>query len=217
MPNSRTATSGRSLLRRLLLTLFTDLDEYDLPDDTLYQFLCTNPSADSSTSTVKANKLIKLLHPDKNPNPNHLEVLQSAKLISFNTLIKRVLLTPRVKRVNDHCGLHGSGRLSTHRISCPTCTPFDPDGRSRKQGNVEYPRFHLRLSYSSRTSCNQILRGRNQNEEEVVIAARNLTNGVLRGVAQWLEIIHTTQRVTQESITKDLCISSETKNLELIN
>ena len=188
-----------------------------MPDDTLYHFLCTNPSADSSTSTVEANKLLKLLHPDKNPNPNHLEVREAAKLIPFHTLIKRVLLTPRVKRVKDLCGLHGSRRLLAHRIPCPTCTPFDLSGRSRKQGNAEYLKLHLRLSYSSRTSCNQILRGRNQNEEEVVIAARNLTNGLLRGVAQWLEIIHTTQRVTQKSITKDLCIWSETKNLELVN
>ena len=52
------------LLRQLLLTLPTDVDEEMTPDDTIYHFLFSSPDADAATLSSNSNLLLRSLHPE---------------------------------------------------------------------------------------------------------------------------------------------------------
>ena len=136
------------LLRRLLLTLPTDLDKDNTPDDTLYYFLCSSPTDDDATLKANANLLIKSLHPDKSSIPNDPLVQEARNLPAFIKLIKNAITTPAIRRVYDHCGLPGLQRLLNCRLRCHTCIPRRPDGAPTRQGELEYPQLHV-LYHSS--------------------------------------------------------------------
>ena len=61
-----------SMVQHYLLSLPTDFNDPANPDDTLYHFLCCNPSADVSTIFRHANTLLRCLHPHKtSPTTDH--------------------------------------------------------------------------------------------------------------------------------------------------
>ena len=83
----------------------------DTPDDSLYHFLCVDPSADQKRLSSIANTLLRYIHPDKSPKPDDPAVKAAAHLVPLNTHIKRVLTQASLRLVYDHCGLPGLQRL----------------------------------------------------------------------------------------------------------
>ena len=134
--------------RTLLLTLPTDFPDDDTPDDSLYQFLCADPAADQNILTSNANTLLRVLHTDKNPNPDDPAVKAAAHLVLLISHIKRVLTIPALRLVYDHWGLTGLQRLLNHKLRCIHCMPVEDTGRPLRQGPLEYPQLHLLLTYS---------------------------------------------------------------------
>ena len=73
-----------SMIQHHLLSLPTDFNDPATPDDTLYHFLCCNPSADMSTIVRHANTFLRCLHPDKTlPLPTRLSLF----LVLFPSLL----------------------------------------------------------------------------------------------------------------------------------
>ena len=135
-------------LRTLLLPLPTDFTDDITPDDLLYYFLSADLAADQTTPVSNGNTLIRLLHPDKSPNPDDPALKAAAHLVALITHIKRVLTIPALRLVYDHCGLTGLQRLLDHKLRCINCMPVEDTGRPLRQGPVEYPQLHLLLTYS---------------------------------------------------------------------
>ena len=86
------------LLRSVLLSLSTSVDEVDTPDDTPYRFLCTNLSGNSSTFNVNDNAFVKLVHPNCNRNQNEPEVHEAARLTFCLTFHQSSFCPPREAR-----------------------------------------------------------------------------------------------------------------------
>ena len=129
------------LLRRLLLTLPTDLDKDYSPDDILYYFICSSPSDNLSTLTNNANLLIKSLHPDRSTIPNDPLVQEARNLPGLIKRIKHAITNPAIRQVYDHCGLPGLHRLLSCKLRCTACIPRRPDGAPARQGGLEYPQL----------------------------------------------------------------------------
>ena len=85
------------MLQTNLLSLPTDLSAASTPDDTLYYYLCSNPSADPSTITHQANTLIRSLQPDETGSSKDPPAVAPSHLIPFLTNIKRVLTQPSLR------------------------------------------------------------------------------------------------------------------------
>ena len=111
------------LLRQLLLTLPTDFDDDLTPDDTLYDFVCSAPDADTATLSGRANLLLKCLNPDKSPTPEEPLVQAAARLVTLITLIKRTLTTPAFRQVYNHCRIGGAAPSSEKHSSMPAMYP----------------------------------------------------------------------------------------------
>ena len=136
------------MIQHHLLSLPTDFNEPATPDDTLYHFLCCNPSADMSTIVRHANTLLRCLHPDKtSPTTDH--AVAASRLVPLLTNIKRVLTHPCLRKVYDHCGLLGFRRLLDSSLRYYRCTPRDADDIFTKQGRCEFPQLFMLFS----TSC----------------------------------------------------------------
>ena len=121
-------------LRTLLLTLPTDFTDDNTPDDSFYHFFCADPAADQTTLASNANTLLRFLHPD---NPDDPAVKAAIHLVPLITHIKRVLITPALRLVYDHCGLAGLHRLLNYKLRCTHCMPMEDTGRPLRQGPLE--------------------------------------------------------------------------------
>ena len=87
------------LLRQLLLTLPTDIEEELTLDDTLYHFLCSSPDADAATLSPNNNLLLRSLHPGKSCTPKAPLVQDAGRLVPLVTIIKRNLTSPLIRKV----------------------------------------------------------------------------------------------------------------------
>ena len=135
------------LIRSHLLSLPTDFLDPDTPDDTFYHFLCCQPTASMDVVNTHAKTLLRFLHPDKNSDSNNPQVLAAARIIPIITHLKRVLNTPALRQIYDHCGLFGLRSLLDSDLCCPECTPRDSNYFRLPQAPTEYPHllvlFHL--------------------------------------------------------------------------
>ena len=133
-----------AMLRNHLLSLPKDLTHLTTPDDTLYHYLCCQPSASDDTLALHAKTLLRFLHPDKTGPHQDDSVDAASRLVPLITLIKRVLLQKPLRLIYDHCGLMGLHSLLLDELHCPTCQPTDPiTSRRLPQGRVEYPHLYL--------------------------------------------------------------------------
>ena len=142
-------TALLELIRAHLLSLPTDFDDDDTPDDALYHFLCCHPSASHETLVQHANTLLRFLHPDKTDDCSSSNIAAAARLVPLLTSIKRVLTRPPLRAVYDHCGLVGLKRLLDDNLRCFTCAPRDSDYCRLPQGRMEYPHLCVLFSLGS--------------------------------------------------------------------
>ena len=136
-----------STIHHHLLSLPTDLNEHATPNDTLYHFLCCNPSADMSTIVRHAITLLRCLHTDKtSPTTDH--AVAASRIVPLLTNIKRVLTHPCLRKVYDNSGLLGFRRLLDSSLRCCLCTPRDADDNFTEQGRCEFPQLFMLFSTS---------------------------------------------------------------------
>ena len=136
-----------SMIQHHLLCPPTNFNDAATPDDTFYHFLCCNPSADISTIVRHANNLQRCIHPDKtSPITDHS--VAASRLVPLLTIIQRVWTHPGLRKVYDHCGVHGFRRLLDSSVGCYRCTPRDADDDFTKQGRCKLPQLFMLCSTS---------------------------------------------------------------------
>ena len=116
--NSHIKALGK-MMHTNLFSLPSHLSAVSTPDDTLYPYLCCNPSADTPTKAHHANNLIRSLHPNKTGSSKDPPAVAASRLIPFLTNIKRVFTQPALRAVYDHCGLTSLQELLDNRLGCP--------------------------------------------------------------------------------------------------
>ena len=129
--------------QRNLLSLPTDLSAASTPDDSLYQYLCSNPSADMATIAQHTNTFIRSLNLDKTGSSINPPAVTASRQTLVLTNIKRVLTQPTLRAVYDYCGLTGLQELLDNHLRCPLCTPSDANGSPTRQGRCEYQHLFL--------------------------------------------------------------------------
>ena len=86
----------------------------------LYDLLGCSPDATSEQSTLHARHILKLIHPDKNPDaPIYVKPLVS--VVSEAIII---LQTPHLRKVYNCCGIDGVRRTQRNLRTCIDCDTF---------------------------------------------------------------------------------------------
>ena len=85
-----------------------------------YDLLGCSPDATSKQISLHARHILKLIHPDKNPDaPNYVK-----PLVSVVSEAKNILQTPHLRKVYNCCGIDGVRRTQRNLRTCIDCDTF---------------------------------------------------------------------------------------------